>query len=124
MDTIAFIGLGHMGKPMALNLIRAGHALQVYDVLESSMAELRQAGARSFSSSAESVRGARVVFTMLPAGERQQVERIVLGGEAQLVELRRPLVQHMAGVLDECLAVAAMRDEKNADHAPDSNRSD
>lgn len=69
MDTIAFIGLGHMGKPMALNLIKAGHALQVYDVLESSMAELRQAGARSFSSSAESVRGARVVFTMLPAGE-------------------------------------------------------
>ena len=58
------------------------------------------------------------------AGEWQQVERIVLGGEAQLVELRRPLVQHMAGVLDERLAVAAMRDEKDADHAPDSNRSD
>lgn len=57
------------------------------------------------------------------AGERQQVERIVLGGQAQLVQLQRPLVSASAGVLDERLAVAAMRDEKD-DHAPDSNRSD
>ena len=53
--------------------------------------------------------------------QRQQIQRIVLCRHAQLVQLRRTLVQHVAGILDECLAEAAMRDEEDADHAADSN---
>lgn len=87
MDTIAFIGLGHMGKPMALNLIKAGYTLQVYDVLESSMAELRQAGGRSVVSAAEAVKGAQVVLTMLPAGRHV---RQVYEGEQGLLQVVEP----------------------------------
>ena len=46
------------------------------------------------------------------------------GISAELGQLRRALVQYVADVLDEAFAEGAVRDEKDADHAPDSNRSD
>ena len=42
---IAFIGLGIMGKPMAKNLLKAGHQLRVYDRNQDTLAELAAAGA-------------------------------------------------------------------------------
>lgn len=45
-NTIAFIGLGHMGKPMALNLLKAGHSLKVFDLNAEAMKELQEAGPR------------------------------------------------------------------------------
>ena len=63
---IAFIGLGIMGKPMALNLIKAGHQLRVYDRNEATIAELKAAGATACSCSAETVEGVDLVLTMLP----------------------------------------------------------
>ncbi|WP_341666668.1 3-hydroxyisobutyrate dehydrogenase [Alcaligenes sp. SDU_A2] len=82
MDTIAFIGLGHMGAPMALNLIKAGYSVQVYDVQESSMASLRQAGARSATSASEAAQGALIIFTMLPAG--RHVRQVYEGSQGLL----------------------------------------
>ena len=41
---IAFIGLGIMGKPMALNLLKAGHELRVYDRNQATLEELKAAG--------------------------------------------------------------------------------
>ncbi|HRL20257.1 MAG TPA: 3-hydroxyisobutyrate dehydrogenase [Alcaligenes sp.] len=82
MDTIAFIGLGHMGAPMALNLIKAGYSVQVYDVQESSMASLRQAGARSAASAREAAQGAQIIFTMLPAG--RHVRQVYEGSQGLL----------------------------------------
>ena len=56
---IAFIGLGIMGKPMALNLVKAGHKLNVFDFNEA-------AGAKACASAAETVEGVELVITMLP----------------------------------------------------------
>lgn len=63
---IAFIGLGIMGKPMALNLLKAGHELRVYDRNEATLAEMASAGATICGSSSETVEGVELVITMLP----------------------------------------------------------
>jgi 2-hydroxy-3-oxopropionate reductase len=63
---IAFIGLGIMGKPMAINLLKVGHELRVYDSNPSVIGELKAAGATVCSCSAETVEGVDVVITMLP----------------------------------------------------------
>lgn len=65
---IGFIGLGHMGRPMALNLIKAGHAVQVYDRVATACAALVEAGARTASSVAAVVRDSDVVITMVQTG--------------------------------------------------------
>ncbi|MDR1540342.1 MAG: 2-hydroxy-3-oxopropionate reductase [Clostridiales bacterium] len=63
---IGFIGLGIMGKPMAKNLIKAGHELIVYDLAKSGVEELETAGAVAASSAKEASKGVEVVITMLP----------------------------------------------------------
>jgi 3-hydroxyisobutyrate dehydrogenase-like beta-hydroxyacid dehydrogenase len=60
---IGFIGLGTMGKPMALNLLKAGYRLTVYNRTPEKTAELVQAGAAAAASPAEAARNAEVVFT-------------------------------------------------------------
>jgi len=62
---VAFIGAGNMGAPMALNLIRAGHELSVYNRTRDKLEPLAKAGARVADSPADSVRGAEVAITML-----------------------------------------------------------
>ncbi|PBP98709.1 3-hydroxyisobutyrate dehydrogenase [Pseudomonas congelans] len=64
---IAFIGLGNMGAPMARNLIRAGHALQVFDLNKTVLAEFAELGAQVSDSPAQAVQGSELVITMLPA---------------------------------------------------------
>ena len=63
---IAFIGLGIMGKPMAKNLLKAGHELRVYDRRKETLDEMAAAGATICGSSAETVEGVDLVLTMLP----------------------------------------------------------
>lgn len=61
-----FIGLGAMGKPMALNLIKAGHSLVVYDIVEPAVAELVAAGAEAAACPRAVAEKAEVIITMLP----------------------------------------------------------
>ncbi|CAL8981096.1 putative 3-hydroxyisobutyrate dehydrogenase [Rhodoplanes serenus] len=68
MATIAFIGLGNMGGPMAANLVKAGHAVRGHDLIEANREAARAAGVVPAGSIAEAVAGAAVVVTMLPAG--------------------------------------------------------
>jgi len=68
MATIGFIGLGNMGGPMAENLIKAGHKLQVFDLAQPSVDKAVAAGAKAAPSVAEAVKGVEAVITMLPAG--------------------------------------------------------
>ena len=68
MATIAFIGLGNMGGPMAANLVKAGHVLRVFDVVTANAERLRATGATPAASVAEAVGGAEAIVTMLPAG--------------------------------------------------------
>jgi len=80
MATIAFIGLGNMGGPMARNLIKAGHALTVFDLVPAAVAPIVGAGARAAGSPAEAARGAEVVVTMLPAGAHVRAVYTGTGG--------------------------------------------
>nr|WP_298522763.1 3-hydroxyisobutyrate dehydrogenase [uncultured Halomonas sp.] len=78
---IAFIGLGNMGTPMAINLVNAGHEIVVFDLVESAIQTLKNAGAQSAASAAEAARGAEVILSMLPAGTH--VKGLYLGQEDQ-----------------------------------------
>jgi 3-hydroxyisobutyrate dehydrogenase len=69
MATIAFIGLGNMGGPMAANLVKAGHKVVAFDLVAASRDQARADGAAIAESAAGSVKGADVVITMLPAGK-------------------------------------------------------
>jgi 3-hydroxyisobutyrate dehydrogenase len=69
MATVAFIGLGNMGGPMAANLVKAGHKLVAFDLVEASRNQARSDGAAIAESAAGAVKGADVVITMLPAGK-------------------------------------------------------
>src|SRR6187431_615526 len=69
MASIAFIGLGNMGGPMAANLVKAGHKVTAFDLVEASRAQAKADGAGISESSVAAVKGADVVITMLPAGK-------------------------------------------------------
>ena len=69
MATLAFIGLGNMGGPMAANLVKAGHKVVAFDLMEASRQQAKSDGASIADSAAGSVKGADVVITMLPAGK-------------------------------------------------------
>ena len=74
---IGFIGLGVMGKPMALNLIKAGYSLMVHDISPGPVRELIDAGARQGTSPAHIGEQCDVIFTMLP--DSPQVAEVIAG---------------------------------------------
>jgi L-serine 3-dehydrogenase (NAD+) len=86
MTTIAFIGLGHMGLPMARNLLKAGFNLQVFDLVQRTMDDLAAEGAQPTNSALEAVQGAQVVVSMLPAS--RHVEGLYLGADGLLAALK------------------------------------
>ncbi len=69
MTIIAFIGLGHMGNPMAANLVKAGHTVLGFDLLPDNLAVATANGVTVGSSAEFAVADADVVITMLPAGK-------------------------------------------------------
>ena len=69
---IGFIGLGIMGKPMALNLINAGHTLTVNDLNQAAVKTLVDAGAIAAKSAKEVAENSEVIITMLPASKHVQ----------------------------------------------------
>ena len=69
MATIAFIGLGNMGGPMAANLVKAGHKVAAFDLVEASRNQAKADGAGIADSAVGAAKGADVVVTMLPAGK-------------------------------------------------------
>ncbi len=69
MTSIAFIGLGNMGGPMAANLVKAGHKVTGFDLVEASRAQARADGVTIADKAVDAVKGAEVIITMLPAGK-------------------------------------------------------
>ncbi|TAA12043.1 3-hydroxyisobutyrate dehydrogenase [Pseudoxanthomonas winnipegensis] len=67
MSHIAFIGLGNMGGPMAANLVKAGHTLSVFDLAPAALEAAKAAGAHAAASALDTLDGAEVVISMLPA---------------------------------------------------------
>ncbi len=74
---IGFIGLGIMGKPMSKNLIKAGHELTVYDVVEAPVRELQSLGAKTARSSKEVAANTDLIISMLP--DSPDVEKAAFG---------------------------------------------
>lgn len=81
MEKVGFIGLGIMGKPMALNLIKAGYSVGILSSSHAA-AELLEAGATAFMTSKELSQASDVVITMLP--DSPDVEQVVTGSEGVL----------------------------------------
>lgn len=77
MAHVGFIGLGVMGGPMALNILKGGHSLSVFDLDSNAVARLTAAGATAAASPREVGAASEIVVTMLP--EPQHVESVVLG---------------------------------------------
>ena len=66
---IAFLGLGHMGGPMAINLVKAGYTVTGFDVVPAALETARAHGIATAETAADAVAGAAVVLTMLPSGK-------------------------------------------------------
>ena len=100
---IAFIGLGHMGGPMAVNLHKAGHHIRAFDLSQDACNKAQADGLHIAASAKEAVQGAEVVVSMLPAS--QHVEALFLGKDGQ-----GGLLQHIAKgtlVIDSSTIAAA-----------------
>jgi 2-hydroxy-3-oxopropionate reductase len=80
---LAFIGLGIMGLPMALHLLKGGHPMRVYARRSEAMQPLVDAGAVACTSPADAAREAQAVFTMV--SDTPDVQQVVLG-EGGIIE--------------------------------------
>jgi 2-hydroxy-3-oxopropionate reductase len=90
METIGFIGLGVMGKPMAKHLLTAGHPLIVHNRSRRAVEELAGAGAIAAASAAEVARQASIVITMLP--DTPDVDLVLTGDSGVLSSLQKGAV--------------------------------
>ena len=106
---IAFIGLGNMGGGMAANLVRAGHAVQAFDLSEAALASAREAGCSTFATAKEACAGAEAVVSMLPASKH--VEGVYLGDQGLLASIAPGTL-----VID-CSTIAPASSRKVADAA-------
>ena len=85
-ETVGFIGLGTMGRPMARNIQKHGHPLVVFDVVAPALAPLIDAGASAAGSPREVAAASDVVITMLP--DAPDVEQAALGQDGIIEGLR------------------------------------
>lgn len=74
---VGFIGLGIMGKPMVRNLLKAGHEVVVFDVIQENVKLMTEAGARAATSSKTVAEECRLLITMLP--NSPHVKTVVMG---------------------------------------------
>ena len=89
-QVIGFIGLGIMGRPMARNLLKAGHSLVVHSRSKGPVDEIVKAGARAASSPKEVAAQSDVLITMLP--NSPDVELVALGPNGIIEGARRGLI--------------------------------
>ena len=84
---VAFLGLGNMGLPMALNLIKAGHRVHGFDLIQSQLDAFKAGGGIPVQSASEAAKDADVIISMLPAS--RHVEALYLG-DAGLLATANP----------------------------------
>lgn len=78
--SVGFIGLGNMGNPMALNVLKKGYALTVFDMNPNAIKNVVAAGAKGASSAADVLANADVVFTSLPGSPEVEPFYLAAGG--------------------------------------------
>jgi len=104
--SVAFIGLGVMGAPMARNLARAGFPLAVFDRFDAAMQKLADATCRLATSPADAARDADVAITMLPT-TREVREVLLAGGAASAMRPGGLAIDMSTGDAAETDALAA-----------------
>ncbi len=82
MKNIGFIGLGHMGLPMAINLVKAGFTVTGFDLQSMAMEHFTNAGGIAANTLQQAARSQDIIITMLQTG--QQVKQVCLGGDGLL----------------------------------------
>lgn len=87
---IGFIGLGIMGKPMVRNLLKAGHEVVVYDILQDNVDLMVKSGAKAAGSAKDVAAQCMTVITMLP--NSPQVKAVVMGKDGVLEGAREGMV--------------------------------
>ncbi len=91
MKTVGFIGLGNMGGPMALNLLKAGYSLKVFDLAPAALKCLADAGATTTASAFDAANDVDVLITMLPSSPH--VKKLYIGESGLLNNISgQPLV--------------------------------
>ncbi|BAT60579.1 3-hydroxyisobutyrate dehydrogenase [Variibacter gotjawalensis] len=115
MAKIGFIGLGNMGLPMALNLIKAGHEVVGFDLSKDALEKLGAAGGKSAASTTAACEGCEVIVTMLPAG--QHVRGVYTGANGIIANAKgNPLLIDCSTIdVDSARAVTAAAKEKGLD---------
>ena len=83
MAEVTFIGLGNMGLPMAMNLLKSGHSVTGFDLAEDQVKTLTDAGGKSTNDINHTIQTSDVVITMLPSGK---IVRSVYLGDEGLIE--------------------------------------
>lgn len=90
MTQVGFIGLGHMGNPMAKNLLKAGFNLKVYDIMPAAIQALVAQGAKAAASIADVAKDADVIITMLQTG--QQVSETCLSDDGLFQHVKKDVL--------------------------------
>lgn len=83
---VAFIGLGNMGGPMAINLVKAGFNTSVFDLSAQAVVDVVEHGASTGNSAKEVVSDADVIVSMLPAGKH--VEALYIGDDGLISHIK------------------------------------
>ena len=96
--TIGFIGLGNMGLPMAINLLKAGHKVTGFDLSEAARTAFRDAGGKTSDSVPQTVADKDAVVTMLPNGSI--VDTVYRGEDGVLAHARRGSVLVDSSTID------------------------
>ncbi len=115
MKKLGFIGLGNMGKGMALNLARAGYPLTVHDIRPEPVQELVEAGAKAAASPREVAENSEIVITMVTSSPH--VEQIMFGPDGVLAGLKKGNIIIDMSTIDPIVTrkVAAAATERGID---------
>jgi 3-hydroxyisobutyrate dehydrogenase len=113
MARIGFIGLGNMGLPMALNLIKAGHQLEGFDLQPAAVDRLIAAGGSSAGTIDAIASHADIIVTMLPAGEHVRAVYLDTGGVLQNAKAGTLLIDCSTIDVESARAVASAAEAKD-----------
>ncbi|WP_144792976.1 3-hydroxyisobutyrate dehydrogenase [Microbacterium paludicola] len=114
MTRIAFLGLGHMGLPMARNLVAAGHDVHGFDLVPAAVDAATAAGIPVAGSGADAVTGADVVITMFPAGRH-----VIAAYQEELLSAAQPrtlFIESSTIAVDEAQTAHALAIEAGHRH--------
>ena len=112
-ERIGFIGIGTMGKPMALNLIKAGYRLIAYDINPKPLEELKDKGVSIGQSSKDVASQSDIIITMLPNSD--DVQKAILGENGVIEGAKRSSIVIDMSTIDPSVSrtIAKVLLEKN-----------